>query len=186
MKRDDHPPPRWLRSIEVWFKLTTVTLVFFFFMRRTREAIWTVERVSEKSLGEAEMWAIMVVRQFMLPSDSLSNMVSLLSLVIHTYSEMWARRAHSHSNMWQNWSICRHTPTHIWQRSINSSSLGHWTFPTSCREKLAVIRMKLNDSEGGGCYWLCLWIYAAKTDEGYQSRLKLRMCLKKHSGYYAV
>lgn len=30
----------------------------------------------------------MVVRQFMLPSDSLSNMVSLLSLVIHTYSEM--------------------------------------------------------------------------------------------------
>lgn len=36
-------------------KLTTVTLVFFFFMRRTREAIWMVKRVSEKSLGEAEM-----------------------------------------------------------------------------------------------------------------------------------
>lgn len=30
----------------------------------------------------------MVVRQFMLPSDSLSNMVSLLSLVTHTYTEM--------------------------------------------------------------------------------------------------
>lgn len=52
-------------------------------MRRTREAIWTVESVSEKSLGEAEMWAIMVVRQFMLPRDSLSNMVSLLSLVVN-------------------------------------------------------------------------------------------------------
>lgn len=36
-------------------KLTTVTLVFFFFMRRTREAIWMVKSVSEKSLGEAEM-----------------------------------------------------------------------------------------------------------------------------------
>lgn len=35
--------------------LTTATLVFFFFMRRTREAIWMVKRVSEKSLGEAEM-----------------------------------------------------------------------------------------------------------------------------------
>lgn len=65
-------------------RLTTVTLVFFFFMRRTRDAIWMVERLSEKSAGEAEMWAIMVVRQFMLPSDSLSNMVSLLSLVTDT------------------------------------------------------------------------------------------------------
>ena len=60
--------------------LTTVTLVFLFFSLRTLEAIWTVNRVSEKSPGDAEMWAIMVVRQFMLPSDSLSNMASLLSL----------------------------------------------------------------------------------------------------------
>lgn len=45
-----------------------------------------VESVSEKLLGDAEMWAIMVVRQFMLPSDSLSSMVSLLSLEhIHTH-----------------------------------------------------------------------------------------------------
>lgn len=65
---------------------TILTLVFFFFMRRRREAIWMVESVSEKLLGDAEMWAIMVVRQFMLPSDSLSSMVSLLSLEhIHTH-----------------------------------------------------------------------------------------------------
>ena len=36
-------------------RLTTVTLVFLFFSRRTREAIWTVKSVSEKSLGDAEM-----------------------------------------------------------------------------------------------------------------------------------
>jgi len=39
-----------------------------------------VESVSEKLLGDEEMWAIMVVRQFMFPRDSRNSMVSLLSL----------------------------------------------------------------------------------------------------------
>lgn len=56
-----HPPtPKKAKTVaqtlnKDGLKLTTVTLVFFFFMRRTREAIWMVKRVSEKSLGEAEM-----------------------------------------------------------------------------------------------------------------------------------
>ncbi len=57
-----------------------LTLAFFFFSLRTREAIWSIESVSEKLLGDEEMWAIMVVRQFMFPRDSRSSMVSLLSL----------------------------------------------------------------------------------------------------------
>lgn len=57
-----------------------LTLVFFFFILSTREAICSVERVSEKWLGDEEMCAIMVVRQFMFPSDSRSSIVNLLSL----------------------------------------------------------------------------------------------------------
>lgn len=55
-------------------------LDFFFLMRCIREASCTVESDSVKLAGESEMWAIMVVLQLMLPSDSLSSMVSLLSL----------------------------------------------------------------------------------------------------------
>lgn len=36
----------------------------------------------------------MVVRQFMLPSDSLSNIVSLLSLVTHTYTSRCEYKRH--------------------------------------------------------------------------------------------
>lgn len=39
-----------------------------------------MESDSVKLAGESEMWAIMVVLQLMLPNDSLSSMVSLLSL----------------------------------------------------------------------------------------------------------
>lgn len=39
----------------------------------------------------------MVVRQFMLPSDSLSNMVSLLSLVTHMHQDV-SGNAHEHTN----------------------------------------------------------------------------------------
>lgn len=59
---------------------TMLTLVFFFFILSTREAICSVERVSEKWPGEEEMCAIMVVRQFMFPSDSRNSIVNLLSL----------------------------------------------------------------------------------------------------------
>lgn len=60
--------------------VSTLTLVFFFFILSTRDAIWMVESVSVKLLAIAEMCAIMVVRQFMFPRDSRSSIVSLLSL----------------------------------------------------------------------------------------------------------
>lgn len=58
----------------------------------------------------------MVVRQFMLPSDSLSNMVSLLSLVTHVQQDVNAEdtlEMNSHSNKCdKNWSMFQQTPTH--------------------------------------------------------------------------
>lgn len=57
-----------------------LTLPFFLRRRWIRAASCTVLSVSAWWAGESEMWAIMVVQQLVVASDSRSNMVSVWSL----------------------------------------------------------------------------------------------------------